>query len=117
MSSWKKWWSSLQPKSRQVSGNNRKLLQVIETGEKWEDLRKGSVNGFFNIVITLVWWYSAITSPSQRKVYVEMVEDVSWVLDWLLAGPKAGMKRGATDLGKEDKVKRLVFNIVVFALI
>ena len=48
---------------------------------------------------------------------MEMVKDVSWVLDWLLAGPKAGMKRGATDLGKEDKVKRLVFNIVVFALI
>ena len=55
VAAWKKWWASLQPDCRRLAGH--KLRQVVETGERWEELRKGSINGFFNIVISLLWWW------------------------------------------------------------
>ena len=99
--SWKKWWSSLQPDSWE-----RKLVRNVDAGEKWEGLQKGSINGFFNIVISLVWWHAAITNPSQRKAHEEMVEDVSWVLDWMLDDRKHGKKRaaGSSDEDAEPRV-------------
>jgi hypothetical protein len=41
VTAWKKWWASLQPESRRLGGH--KPCQVVETGEKWEELRKGSI--------------------------------------------------------------------------
>jgi hypothetical protein len=111
VSAWKNWWASLQPKSRQPSGNSGKLLRVVETGEKWEELHKGSINGFFNVVVSLGWWYTATNSAAQGRIHDETIEDVSWVLDWLLGDGKAGKKCAAADLGKGDKVKRLVFTV------
>jgi hypothetical protein len=87
---------------------------VVETGEKWEELRKGSINGFFNVVVSLVWWYAAVKTPAQRKVYGEMVDDVSWVLDWVLGDSKAGKKRAADSQKEEKDTKRLVLIVLSF---
>jgi len=80
---WKAWWVSLQPDSRIKQG--QKLGQDVESGEKWPKLCKGGINGFFNIVISLMWWYTAITSSAQRKIFITMMEDVSWVQDQIIS--------------------------------
>ena len=97
----------MQPESRQQSGN-RKLARVVDTGEQRESLRKGSINGFFNIIISLVWWYASIKNASQSKVYKEVVEDVAWVLDWMLDQRKEGKKRasGSAEGADNGKGKR-----------
>ena len=94
---------SLQPESRQ-----RKLVRSVSAGEKWEELRKGSVNGFFNIIISLVWWYSVVRNPSQSKVHREVVEDVLWVLDQMLDGHQEGKKCAAPSgtSGEKDSEPR-----------
>jgi hypothetical protein len=103
VAAWKKWWISLQPESRQ----QRKLIRSVEAGEKWEELRKGSINGFFTVVISLVWWYAAIRNPAQSKVHREMVEDVSWVLGCMLENRKEGKKRAqGTSEDQEVSAKR-----------
>jgi hypothetical protein len=104
VAAWKTWWISLQPDSRQ----KRKLLRVVDAGEKWEELRKGSINGFFSVIISLVWWYAAIKNPAQSKVHREAVEDVSWVLDWMLDDGKDGKKRAGGSSDGATKAKRCV---------
>ena len=91
VAAWKRWWKSLQPDSRCLAGN--KLGQVVEAGEKWEELRKGSINGFFNIVISLLWWHKAIQNAAQGKVHKEAVNDVLWVLEWMVEQRTSGKKR------------------------
>ena len=86
--SWKAWWLSLQPDSRVQQGS--KLRQVHVTGEKWEKLSKGGINGFFNIVVSLSWWWAAVKSSAQRKVFMEMLEDVSWVQDQVISSLQQG---------------------------
>jgi len=86
--SWKAWWLSLQPDSRVQQGS--KLRRVHVTGEKWEKLSKGGINGFFNIVVSLSWWWAAVKSSAQRKVFMEMLEDVSWVQDQVISSLQQG---------------------------
>jgi hypothetical protein len=70
-------------------------------------LRKGSINGFFNVIISLVWWYAAVKNPAQRKAHQEMVEDVAWVLDWMLDDRKQGKKRSSGTSRDEDAEARV----------
>jgi hypothetical protein len=69
VASWKKWWGALQPQSCKQSGNG-KLSRVVSGDEEWEELKKGSVNGFSNVVVSLSWWYSAIKTTAQRKTFL-----------------------------------------------
>jgi hypothetical protein len=80
---WRQWWVSLQPKAR-VQGRGR-LVRVVDRNETWEELKKGSVNGFFNVVVSLAWWYESLKTSAHRKAFMDMVDDVLWVQDQLLA--------------------------------
>ena len=77
---WKKWWTSLQLESRCKPGTN-KLPRDVNAMEQWEELCKGGLNGFFMVVVSLVWWKAAIKNALQGKIYRDTLEDVSWVLD------------------------------------
>jgi len=74
---WKKWWVSLQPSSRIQKG--QKLVHVVDETEDWEELKKGSINCFFTVVISLSWWAKAVKTPGQHKALLEIVKDISWV--------------------------------------
>jgi len=106
MTLWKKWWVSLQPSSRGQHG--RKLRRVVNEDEEWEELQKGSINGFFTVVISLSWWLTAATTPAHHKAFLEVVEDVSWVQDQIIAKLKPSLKRGREDMADGKKVKRSV---------
>jgi hypothetical protein len=108
VASWKKWWTSLQPKSRVQKGG--KWSHEVDDGEEWEDLRKGSINGFFNVVVSLASWCVALKTGAQQKLFGEVVKDVSWVMDQMIVVGGAKRKHSEVESGGEYlvKVKRYV---------
>jgi hypothetical protein len=64
-------------------------------------IAEGEHQGFFNVVISLLWWYAGIRNAAQGKVYKETVDEVLWVLDWMLESRTSGKKR-APESAKED---------------
>jgi hypothetical protein len=100
---WRKWWVHLQPESRE----KRKLRRIVQPGEAWEELRKGGVNGVFNVVVSLSWWSAVSQTATQQKAFHEMVEDVSWVLDEMIRTvDHASKKRASDDSGLDDAAKK-----------
>jgi hypothetical protein len=80
---WHAWWRELQPKSH-LTQQGTELLQQVGAGETWVELRKGSQNGFYMVVLTLSWWKkAAITSP-QQKAFSAALEDALWAVDQML---------------------------------
>ena len=104
---WKKWWGSLQPATRLQPGKST-LTRTVNADEGWDELKKGSINGIFNIVISLAWWHQALKTPAQHKAFLEMVDDVSWVLDQMILLIGKGKKRGQGNMAPLDglQVKR-----------
>ncbi|KAI0755868.1 hypothetical protein BC629DRAFT_1275188, partial [Irpex lacteus] len=51
---WKAWWETLQPAWRKMSWPPAQPVELL--GGDWETLDKGGCNGFFTIILTLVWW-------------------------------------------------------------
>jgi hypothetical protein len=98
---WKTWWIQLQPASRE----GQKLLRIVTLGERWEVQRKGGINGFFNVVVSMSWWCSAVKTPAQRRQLSEMADDVAWVLTQMVGSidnGEKGAKRSLDDAGMED---------------
>lgn len=102
--SWKRWWGALQPKSRVQKGNG-KGSRGVDDKEEWEDLRKGSINGFFNIVVSLASWWMALKTAAQRKIFLEMIDEVSWAMDQMMGEVGAGKKRGHNTVEEEGSRK------------
>jgi hypothetical protein len=86
---WRIWWVSLQPQSR----DGDKLLRVVTPSETWPETRKGSINGFYSIVVSLGWWMEALKSPSQQSEFSLMLADVQWVLGQMLGLQNTSAKR------------------------
>ena len=87
------------------------LQQSVDADEGWGELMKGSINGFFTVVVSLAWWWQGVKSAPQRKVWFEMVDDVLWVQDQMIVKLRGVRKRGRdkkTTDGDEDgkRVKR-----------
>jgi hypothetical protein len=79
-SSWMAWWRSLQPPERKEKGAEV-LAKVILGGDSWVELRKGGINGFFCIIMSLSWWLAAAKAENRLNDLVEVLTDVSWVLE------------------------------------
>lgn len=80
---WRSWWSRLQPEWRlKVRGGKPWPLKrgPIPEDEGWEGLLRFGENGFHILLLSLVWWFSSIPSPKERRQWILAVDDVSWVL-------------------------------------
>ena len=78
--SWRTWWVSLQPESRE----GEKLLQVVGSDECWAETKKGGINGFYNVIVSLGWWLVAITTDGERDEFATMLADVVWVMNRMI---------------------------------
>jgi hypothetical protein len=87
------WWISLQPASR----GGVQLLREVDVGEVWLETRKGSINGFFNVVVSLSWWMEALTSDEESSKFLTTLKDVLWVLDCMLKPNATKRGRDASD--------------------
>jgi hypothetical protein len=100
---WKAWWFELQPSSRKVGNRYEELTKTVEPGEEWVELRKGSANGFFSIVLALSWWVKAETRDDRHELN-NAVGDVLWVLERMIAAmPKV---RKSVDDSTEEAQSR-----------
>jgi hypothetical protein len=107
--SWRAWWISLQPASRM----GEKLLREVDVGELWVETRKGSINGFFNVVVSLSWWMQALASDEETSQFLITLKDVLWVLDRMLSCDPRKHDRGASDDGDvENTAKRYVQSLI-----
>jgi hypothetical protein len=77
---WTSWWISLQPATRQGA----ELLRDVNAGESWADIKKGSINGFYNVMVSLSWWMCALRTDQDREKFALILQDVVWVLGKML---------------------------------
>ena len=85
----------MQPSSRKSGDGRCDLKKTAVDAEDWAELRKGSVNGFFGVVLALSWWVNAANTDVQREVVGKAVDDVLWVLDEMIKSPVVQRKRVA----------------------
>jgi hypothetical protein len=90
---WTAWWISLQPASRRGEA----LLRDVTADEAWAETKKGSINGFYNVVVTLSWWMQAIKTEQDMSIFTVMVRDVDWVLKQMLSSVPSSSKHGRDD--------------------
>ena len=72
-------------------------MQDLERGDKWplerdrektydwSELTKGGCNGFFILLLTLIWWQKAICTPTEHKEFDAALDEVDWALNWMVA--------------------------------
>ena len=78
---WRTWWIGLQPESRE----GEKLLRVVGADEPWVETKKGGINGFYNVVVSLGWWLEAVSTDSERDEFATVLADVLWVMNHMIA--------------------------------
>jgi hypothetical protein len=95
---WWDWWLSLQPKSRVCAST------APSSKMNWSGLQKHGKNGFFLIMVSLMWWGKA---SNQSTEWVCAVEDVVAVLYCLNSIPtKATEAANPPDAANAARPKR-----------
>lgn len=74
---WMSWWTELQPRSR------KDLKRSVAASENWDALQKGTVNGFFVVLLALSWWVKA-ENREDKKMLEFAMKDVFWVLETMI---------------------------------
>lgn len=91
MTAWDNWYHDLQPEERLVKG--RKSFSYSRNVEQvnWTKLRKGGPQGFFLLLVSLVFWVkSRVQNSLSTKRYQAAFSDVAWVLDSMVKNMRDG---------------------------
>lgn len=96
---WMAWWFTLQPEWR-GDGLAGKLLFDCTIDQEWDNLCKGSQNGFFTLLLSLGWWGQAVCDqgPDPRDLWAGAFYDLIWVLEQIV-------KKLKVEKGQSDKPK------------
>jgi hypothetical protein len=81
-------------------------VRVEEPGEGWMELKKGGLNGFYIIVVSLGWWYKAIEGNAGKKEFSKMLKDVLWVCEHMNERGDSGLKQGQRKSKGKGREKR-----------
>jgi hypothetical protein len=54
---------------------------VPDTGEEWEGLRHGGLNGFFVVILAFSWWVGAMEGEVDDTGLHDALDDVTWVVN------------------------------------
>ncbi|KAF7357239.1 hypothetical protein MSAN_01318900 [Mycena sanguinolenta] len=81
--SWWKWWTSLQPKERLASDVDLSRPELAD----WSEMAQlHGKNGLLLVMATLMWWGEVSQDDlTARSRWLEAVDDVTWVLQQVLA--------------------------------
>ena len=96
--SWRVWWTGLQPGSHKGD----KLLRVVEPGEPWVEVKKGGINGFYTVVVSLGWWSGALKDKGDCNEFAKMLDDVLWVSDHMIGQGGSSAKRPLDEPEKNE---------------
>ena len=107
-SKWKKWWVTLQPpERREESATFADLSKNSSLKADWSGLSKGSINGFFTIIITMSWWLKHVLSDkAELSEFDDVLDDVAWVVDQAIAALQSRPKRPHGDESSNTSTKR-----------
>ncbi|KAG1729182.1 uncharacterized protein EDB91DRAFT_1001934, partial [Suillus paluster] len=83
IASMKKWWSSIQPVEHAC--DTRGLFKHNLENIDWSRLHRAGRNGMYLVVVGLMWWHRGSTNDEGLDVWFTMVDDVTWVLERLIA--------------------------------
>ncbi|KAL1942370.1 hypothetical protein VTO73DRAFT_6434 [Trametes versicolor] len=91
---WKQWWTALQPGSRMLDSNNWPM--------------RGGCNGFFLVVISLAWWVSAaVLSGEGLEEAMVAVEDILWVCCAIMTGGGALVQSPTSKHGADSSTSEM----------
>ena len=66
-------------------GNKWPLDKGKDGGYDWTELTKGGRNGFFMLLLTLVWWWKALRTPGERQDFESVLVEVEWALKGIVS--------------------------------
>ena len=90
-SSWRKWYITMQDSER---GDKWPLAKDDDRTYNWTELTKGGRNGFFMLLLTLVWWQKALRTPAEHKEFDVVLDEVDWALTRIVAELDMKAKEG-----------------------
>ncbi|KAI0259638.1 hypothetical protein BC834DRAFT_608805 [Gloeopeniophorella convolvens] len=93
----------LQPDAR---GSTWPLAREACDSSDWSELNKGGKKGVLTILILLAWWQGLEQTKKERQGLDEVVDDVSWILDQLLAVERGGKRSREEDDSDPTPSKR-----------
>jgi hypothetical protein len=76
---------------------------VVESAETWSEIRKGGINGFYNVVASLGWWLQATKTDQEVAEFNAMLKDVLWVSEQMIQYSPS-MKRPFDNDDASDKM-------------
>lgn len=77
------WWTAIQPDDRARDAEGKFIREPQDAN--WMRLRKGGRNGIYLVVVGLMWWRDMISNNETMEEWLAMVEDVTWVLESMVA--------------------------------
>ncbi|KAG1903422.1 uncharacterized protein F5891DRAFT_977985 [Suillus fuscotomentosus] len=77
------WWTAIQPDDRECDSQGAHMRETQDAD--WSRLRKAGRNGMYLIVVGLMWWHNMISNNKTMGEWLAIVEDVSWVLESMVA--------------------------------
>ncbi|TEB19583.1 hypothetical protein FA13DRAFT_1718654 [Coprinellus micaceus] len=95
LESFLKWWCLLQPAWRTFgveSEDPSVFSRDVPAGEKWGQLAKAGMSGFYVVVVALSWALAKVSGEAPVQL-VSAVDDVAWVLYKLVATASGSAKR------------------------
>ena len=83
VTTWKNWWTGLQPNSRREGDTSWPLARVLpEDCDEWMKVNRGGCNGLFMVLMTLSWWLTEVGDGDTAEVF-DAIRDVVWVCQTL----------------------------------
>ena len=58
----------------------------VPAAETWSEVKKGSQNGFFGIVLGLSFWFRAAKTHQEHEDFTAALDDVLWVARRMIEG-------------------------------
>lgn len=77
------WWTAIQPDNRECDSQGAHMRESQDADWSW--LHKAGRNGMYLMVVGLMWWCDMISNNKTMGEWLAMVEDVSWVLESMMA--------------------------------
>lgn len=89
---WEVWYAGLQPKWCVLTNDSSTTITLSKDPPNdavlldWSEIKKGSQNGFFLLILTLGWWGVGASNqgPNELERWAATLDELKWVLEFLL---------------------------------
>ena len=83
---WEAWWKEMQP-DWQVGEDGSLVWKAVVNPDEWGGMRKPGPNGFFTVLLMLLWWRM---ESGATCIWRAAVEEVMWCVKHMVGGSVRG---------------------------